>query len=171
MPHLHVSLQAGDDLVLKRMKRRHSRGDILDFCDRVRALRPDIVFGADIIAGFPTETDAMFENTLKLVSEVGLTYLHVFPYSARSGTPAAKMPQVPMAIRKERASRLRAAGAEQVARYYQSLIGRSLEVVVEQDGLSGHAEGFARVEWSTAKPVGSLQRVSVTAADADTCYA
>ncbi len=170
MPHLHVSLQAGDDLVLKRMKRRHSRGDILDFCDRVRALRPDIVFGADIIAGFPTETDAMFENTLKLVSEVGLTYLHVFPYSARSGTPAAKMPQVPMAIRKERASRLRAAGAEQVARYYQSLIGRSLEVVVEQDGVSGHAEGFALVKWADAKPIGSLQRVTIAWADGDACH-
>ena len=119
MPHIHISLQAGDDMVLKRMKRRHSRQDILDFCARVRSLRPDVVFGADIIAGFPTETDEMFQNTLRLVEEAGLTYLHVFPYSSRPGTPAAKMPQVPKAIRKERAARLRAAGEKQLANYLE----------------------------------------------------
>lgn len=171
MPHLHVSLQAGDDMVLKRMKRRHLRHDIVEFCDRVRALRPDVVFGADIIAGFPTETDAMFENTRALVEEVGLTYLHVFPYSARTGTPAARMPQVKSEIRKQRAGVLRALGEQQVARYYQSLVGRELEIVVEQDGLSGHAQGFALVRLPVAAPVGSVQRVRVTGADAGACYA
>src|SRR5207248_1815630 len=98
MPHIHISRQAGDDMILKRMKRRHSRRDALEFCARVRTLRPDVVFGADIIAGFPTETEAMFQNTLDIVGEAGLTYLHVFPYSSRPGTPAARMPQVPKAI-------------------------------------------------------------------------
>ncbi|MFQ6018533.1 MAG: tRNA (N(6)-L-threonylcarbamoyladenosine(37)-C(2))-methylthiotransferase MtaB, partial [Kiloniellaceae bacterium] len=111
MPHLHLSLQSGDDLILKRMKRRHGRADALGLCARVRALRPDVVFGADLIAGFPTETEAMFRNTLRAVEDCGLTYLHVFPYSARPGTPAARMPQVPAPTRKERAARLRAAGA------------------------------------------------------------
>ena len=107
MPHLHMSLQAGDDMVLKRMKRRHLRADAIEMCRRARDLRPDIVFGADIIAGFPTETDEMFENTLACVSECDLTFLHVFPYSPRPGTPAAKMPQVPGPLRKQRAARLK----------------------------------------------------------------
>jgi threonylcarbamoyladenosine tRNA methylthiotransferase MtaB len=171
MPHLHVSLQAGDDMVLKRMKRRHLRGDIIDFCDRVRAMRPDMVFGADIIAGFPTETDAMFENTRALVGEVGLTYLHVFPYSARAGTPAARMPQVPSDVRKVRAGILRAEGEKQIAAYYASLVGRTLEVVVEQDGKTGHSEGFAKVVLPQEMPVGSVQRVAVTRADATAVYA
>jgi threonylcarbamoyladenosine tRNA methylthiotransferase MtaB len=171
MPHLHVSLQAGDDMVLKRMKRRHLRGDIIDFCARVRAMRPDMVFGADIIAGFPTEDDEMFENTRALIGKVGLTYLHVFPYSARAGTPAAKMPQVPSAIRKERASILRAEGERQVAVYYQSLVGKTLEVIVEQDGKTGHAEGFALVRLPQKMPVGSLQRVSIARADGEVVYA
>ena len=101
MPHLHISLQAGDDMILKRMKRRHLRKDALDFCHKVRALRPDVVFGADLIAGFPTETEEMFVNTLNIVEEAQLTYLHVFPYSSRPGTPAAKMPQVDKALRKQ----------------------------------------------------------------------
>ncbi len=171
MPHLHVSLQAGDDMVLKRMKRRHLRGDIVDFCERVRTMRPDMVFGADIIAGFPTEDDAMFENTRALIGEVGLTYLHVFPYSARVGTPAAKMPQVPSDIRKARAAILRAEGEKQVEAYYRSLVGRSLEVVVEQDGKTGHAEGFALVRLPREMPVGSLQRVSIARADGEAVYA
>ncbi len=171
MPHLHVSLQAGDDMVLKRMKRRHLRGDIIDFCDRVRSLRPDMVFGADIIAGFPTETDAMFENTRALVSEVGLTYLHVFPYSARVGTPAARMPQVPSAVRKARAGILRAEGEKQIAAYYDSMVGKTLEIVVEQDGKTGHSEGFARVVLPQTMPVGSLQRVQAVRADALAVYA
>jgi threonylcarbamoyladenosine tRNA methylthiotransferase MtaB len=161
MPHLHVSLQAGDDMVLKRMKRRHLRKDIISFCEHVRSLRPEIVFGADIIAGFPTETDAMFQNTLNLIDEVGLTYLHVFPYSARVGTPAAKMPQVPMPLRKERAAQLRAAGEKQLANYLSGCVGKTMHIVVEQDGKTGHSETFAPVTLKQAAPVGSLCSVSI----------
>jgi threonylcarbamoyladenosine tRNA methylthiotransferase MtaB len=114
MPHLHISLQAGDDMILKRMKRRHSRADVITFCNKARQLRPEVAFGADIIAGFPTETDEMFQNTLNLVSEANLQHLHVFPYSARTGTPAAKMPQVPEVIRKQRAAKLRNEGNKQL---------------------------------------------------------
>ena len=123
MPHLHLSLQSGDDMILKRMKRRHLRDDSIRFCDDVRRLRPDIVFGADIIAGFPTETEAMFENSLKIVEECGLTHLHVFPYSPREGTPASRMPQVRRELVKERAARLRAAGERAYARHLASLAG------------------------------------------------
>src|SRR6185295_3402883 len=112
MPHLHLSLQAGDDLILKRMKRRHLRADAIAFCAQVQRLRPDVVFGGDIIAGFPTETEAMFARSLDLVGECGLTHLHVFPFSPRPGTPAARMPQVAHGIVKDRAQRLRAKGAE-----------------------------------------------------------
>lgn len=171
MPHLHVSLQAGDDMVLKRMKRRHLRKDIVEFCQKVRALRPDMVFGADIIAGFPTESDEMFANTLALVEEVGLTYLHVFPYSARPGTPAARMPQVAKPLRRERAAQLRAAGEKQLACYLQSRVGHTLEIVVEQDGLTGHSETFAPVKLAAPMPVGSLQRVTIARADNQYCYA
>ena len=171
MPHLHVSLQAGDDMVLKRMKRRHLRADIIEFCAKVRELRPDMVFGADIIAGFPTESEEMFENTRALVEEVNLTYLHVFPYSARPGTPAAKMPQVPSDLRKARAAILRASGERQVARYLASQVGRTVEIVVEQDGMSGHSEGFALVRLPSAMAVGSVQRVTIARADATMAYA
>lgn len=171
MPHLHVSLQAGDDMVLKRMKRRHLRDDIVRFCEKVRILRPDMVFGADIIAGFPTETDAMFDNTLRLVGEVGLIHLHVFPYSPRPGTPAARMPQVAKDVRKTRAAQLRAAGDAQLARYLQSQVGRTLAIVVEQDGMSGHSEGFAPVKLAGSQPVRSLQRVTIDRADGKVCYA
>jgi threonylcarbamoyladenosine tRNA methylthiotransferase MtaB len=171
MPHLHVSLQAGDDMVLKRMKRRHLRKDIFEFCNKVRDLRPDVVFGADIIAGFPTETDAMFDNTLKLVDDVDLTYLHVFPYSVRPGTPAARMPQVPSAIRTERAAQLRAAGDKRVASYLASQVGKSMHIVVEQDGLSGHSETFAPVRLPEEMPVGSLQAVTIQRADTMHAYA
>ena len=171
MPHLHVSLQAGDDMVLKRMKRRHLRADITAFCEKVRILRPDIVFGADIIAGFPTETDEMFENTRALVSEVGLTYLHVFPYSARQGTAAARMPQVPMQIRKERAAILRAEGEKQLASYLSQQMGKELEVVVEQDGLSGHSQGFALVKLASHAEIGSIQRVIVARTTATELWA
>ncbi len=144
MPHLHVSLQAGDDMVLKRMKRRHLRADAVNFCERVRSLRPDVVFGADIIAGFPTETDEMFENSLRAVDDCGLTYLHVFPYSPRPGTPAARMPQVPGNLRKERAARLRALGAEREAQFLRSRIGGTAQVLVEKDGF-GRSEHYAPV--------------------------
>jgi threonylcarbamoyladenosine tRNA methylthiotransferase MtaB len=144
MPHLHLSLQAGDDLILKRMKRRHLRDDAIAFADKARALRPDMVLGADIIAGFPTETEAMFHNSLDIIDACGLTWLHVFPYSARPGTPAAKMPQVPLALRKERAARLRARGEERVAVYLEAQQGRSMMVLAERPGL-GRNEGFAEV--------------------------
>ena len=146
MPHFHLSLQAGDDMVLKRMKRRHSRDDVLRLADRARGLRPDILFGADIIAGFPTESEAMFDNTLRLVDEAGLTWLHVFPYSARTGTPAAKMPQVPMDVRRDRAAQLRAAGERQADAHLRSLVGQTVEILSEQNG-QGHTRGFAPVQF------------------------
>jgi threonylcarbamoyladenosine tRNA methylthiotransferase MtaB len=171
MPHLHVSLQAGDDMVLKRMKRRHLRQDIVAFCDKVRNLRPDMVFGADIIAGFPTETDEMFTNTLRLVDEVDLTYLHVFPYSPRPGTPAARMPQVAKSVRKERAAQLRLAGEKRLASYLASRVGQELQIIVEQDGLTGHSQGFAPVKLPQPMAVGSMQNVTIARADAQYCYA
>ena len=133
MPHLHLSLQHGDDLILKRMKRRHSRADAIAFTDQVRRLRPDIVFGGDIIAGFPTETDAAFARSRDLVDECGLTHLHVFPYSERPGTPAARMPQVPHPVRKERARLLREAGAAALRRHLDSEIGARRRVLTERE--------------------------------------
>jgi len=144
MPHLHLSLQAGDDMILKRMKRRHSRRDAVDLCDELRELRPDIVFGADLIAGFPTETEAMFQNSLALVEDCGLTWLHVFPYSERDGTPAAKMPPVDKAVRKARAARLRRAGADAVQAYLASRVGRTEEILIEKPG-TGRTAYFAPV--------------------------
>jgi threonylcarbamoyladenosine tRNA methylthiotransferase MtaB len=141
MPHLHLSLQAGDDMILKRMKRRHSRADSIRFCADVRRLRPDIVFGADIIAGFPTETEEMFENSLRIVEECGLTHLHVFPFSPREGTPAARMPPVARTVVKERAARLRAAGEAAHAARLDALGGTVQRVLVERDGI-GRTEGF-----------------------------
>lgn len=155
MPHLHISLQAGDDMILKRMKRRHLRQDLIDFCDRARRYRPDIVFGADIIAGFPTETDAMFENTFNIVEDCGLTYLHVFPYSEREGTPAARMPQVDPVLRKERAARLREKGDDMIKRYYSSLRGRILPVLMEKDG-AGRTEHFGEVSLDSNLQPGSI---------------
>jgi threonylcarbamoyladenosine tRNA methylthiotransferase MtaB len=145
MPHLHLSLQAGDDLILKRMKRRHLRGDAIRFTERLRKLRSDMVFGADIIAGFPTETEAMFENSLKIVEDCGLTHLHVFPFSARPGTPAARMPQLPGAVVKDRAARLREAGGQALQRHFAGEEGRVRQVLVEQPGL-GRTEGYTPVE-------------------------
>lgn len=158
MPHLHLSLQAGDDMILKRMKRRHLRQDVIDVCSRVRTLRPDIVFGADIIAGFPTETDAMFENTLKIVDECDLTFLHIFPYSERPGTPAAKMPQVDNAVRKDRASRLRDLGDVQLQKFRQRHVGTSCEVLVEQNGI-GRSPHFAEIRLDRAIKPGTLVQV------------
>jgi len=144
MPHFHISVQSGDDLILKRMKRRHSRADIERFVNRVRRLRPDAVFGADIIAGFPTETDLAFANSVSLVEDCGLTWLHVFPYSERPGTPAAKMPQLPGDVRKERAAALRAAGAARVQRFLDTQIGSVADVLVEKDA-AGRTPQFANV--------------------------
>jgi len=161
MPHLHLSLQAGDDMILKRMKRRHLRADAIAFAEKARRLRPDMVFGADIIAGFPTETEAMFQNSLDIVEQCGLTWLHVFPYSPRPGTPAAKMPQVPGPVRKERAARLRAAGEAQVARYLAEQIGRSGNVLIERPGL-GRNEGFAEVIVPDHYEPGTIIRCTMT---------
>lgn len=141
MPHLHLSLQAGDDMILKRMKRRHLRDDSIRFCEDVRSLRPDIVFGADIIAGFPTETEEMFANSMKIVEECGLTHLHVFPYSAREGTPAARMPQVRREIVKERAARLRAVGDRAYEKHLASLNGTVQRLLIEKEGIA-RTEGF-----------------------------
>jgi threonylcarbamoyladenosine tRNA methylthiotransferase MtaB len=151
MPHLHLSVQAGDTLTLKRMKRRHRREDVLETCRRVRALRPEVVFGADLIAGFPTETEAMFERTLALVEEAGLTYLHVFPYSARKGTPAARMPQLPKIVRRERAARLRAAGDRALERFLGRQVGRAHRLLVERAG-RGHTETFAPFSFEDGAP-------------------
>ncbi len=145
MPHLHLSLQAGDDMILKRMKRRHARADAISFCRTVRTLRPDIAFGADLIGGFPTETDEMFANSLRLVDECGLTYLHVFPYSPRPGTPAARMPQVRGPVIKVRAAQLRAKGQAALAGYLEAQVGREAEVLMEQNG-RGRTPAFAPVQ-------------------------
>lgn len=161
MPHLHLSLQAGADLILKRMKRRHLRGQAIDFCTEARRLRPDITFGADLIAGFPTETDEHFQQSLDIVAECGLTWLHVFPYSAREGTPAARMPQLPGNIRKERAARLRAAGETAVTAYLQSRVGRSEQVLVERSGF-GRTEGFAPVATPPGLTEGAIAELTMT---------
>ncbi|MDA9464237.1 tRNA (N(6)-L-threonylcarbamoyladenosine(37)-C(2))-methylthiotransferase MtaB [Bradyrhizobium sp. CCBAU 53415] len=154
MPHLHLSLQSGDDMILKRMKRRHSRNDAIAFCDRVRRLRPDIAFGADIIAGFPTETEEMFSRSLDLVDECGLTFLHVFPYSPRPGTPAARMPQVAGGAIKERAKRLRAAGEAALRQRLQAEIGATRDVLIESDG-QGRTEHYLPVAIA-GEQVGSI---------------
>lgn len=155
MPHLHLSLQAGDDMILKRMKRRHLRDDAIRFCDAVRRLRPDVVFGADLIAGFPTETEDMFARTLDLVDACGLTYLHVFPFSPRNGTPAARMPQLDRATVKERAARLRAKGEAAHTRYLDRLEGRRIEILMEREDV-GRTPQFAEVRLDRSAPVGTL---------------
>jgi threonylcarbamoyladenosine tRNA methylthiotransferase MtaB len=151
MPHLHLSLQAGDDLVLKRMKRRHTRADAVRFCNEVRRLRPDVAFGADLITGFPTETEPMFQNTLSIVEECGLTYLHVFPFSPRRGTPAARMPQVPRQAVKERAKLLRLAGDEALIRWLRTQTGARRAALVERPGF-GRTEHFAPVQLDGGEP-------------------
>ena len=163
MPHLHLSLQSGDDMILKRMKRRHLRDDSIRFCEDIRARRKDIVFGADIIVGFPTETDAMFENSLKIVDECGLTNLHVFPYSPREGTPAAKMPQVSRTIAKARAATLRAKGDEVYVKHLSKLVGTSQTALIERSG-NGRTEGFTLVKLQSPDH-GSLVDVAITGHD------
>jgi threonylcarbamoyladenosine tRNA methylthiotransferase MtaB len=160
MPHLHLSLQAGDDLILKRMKRRHLRDDAIRFCEEARRLRPDMTFGADIIAGFPTETEDMFANSLRLVEDCGLTWLHVFPYSPRKGTPAARMPQVDGAAIRERAARLRAAGEAAVARHLAGLAGRVSQVLTESPRM-GRTECFAEVRFEADQAVGTVVRTRI----------
>ena len=160
MPHLHLSLQAGDDLILKRMKRRHRRADAIHFCAEARRLRPDLAFGADVIAGFPTETEDMFQNTLRLVDECGLTFLHVFPFSPRKGTPAARMPPVARAEVRERAARLRAKGAEALASFLDAMAGREVELLMESAD-AGRAPNFAEVIVAAGSPTGPLARARV----------
>jgi len=160
MPYLHLSLQAGDDMILKRMKRRHSRADALRLVAQVRAVRPDTAFGADLIAGFPTETEAMFENTLALVEEAGLAFLHVFPFSPRPGTPAARMPQLPRAVIKERAARLRGAGEAALGRHLDSQLGRTLAGLVERPGLA-RADDFTEIAFAGEAPVGAITPLRV----------
>lgn len=161
MPHLHLSLQAGDDMILKRMKRRHLRQDVIDVCNRARDLRPDIAFGADIIAGFPTETEEMFQNSLRIVEECDITYLHVFPYSEREGTPAARIPnKVPVPERKERAARLRDLGAKQVQNLLKRNVNKSHNVIVEKGGI-GRTENFLPVLLKGEHSAGTLMEIKV----------
>jgi threonylcarbamoyladenosine tRNA methylthiotransferase MtaB len=159
MPHLHLSMQSGDDMILKRMKRRHLRADAVRFCDEARRLRPDVAFGADLIAGFPTETDGMFDQSMSLADDCGLTFLHVFPYSARKGTPAAKMPQVPGATIKARAAKLREKGASILASYLKDQTGRHHDVLMENGGI-GRTPQFVEVDMrSHALKAGTQLRV------------
>jgi threonylcarbamoyladenosine tRNA methylthiotransferase MtaB len=160
MPHLHLSLQAGDDLILKRMKRRHLRDDAIRFCETVRGLRPDIAFGADIIAGFPTETEEMFQRSIELVDACGLSSLHVFPYSARPGTPAAKMPPVPADQIKDRARRLREKGAEALSRHLDRLIGSEQEILVERGGI-GRTPCFTPVRVGDGQIAGTVMMAKI----------
>ena len=160
MPHLHLSLQAGDDLILKRMKRRHLRDDAIRFCETVRGLRPDIAFGADIIAGFPTETEEMFQRSIELVDACGLSSLHVFPYSARPGTPAAKMPSVPADHIKDRARRLREKGAEALSRHLDRLIGSEQEILVERGGI-GRTPCFTPVRVGDGQIAGTVMMAKI----------
>ena len=164
MPHLHLSLQAGDDMILKRMKRRHLRDDAIRFCHAMRAARPDLVYGADIIAGFPTETEAMFENSLALARECGLTWLHVFPYSPRKGTPAARMPQVPVAEVRARAARLRDLGAVMAAEHLAAQVGRDHRVLMESPRM-GRTEQFTEVRFAADQPVGQIVAARIQGQD------
>jgi threonylcarbamoyladenosine tRNA methylthiotransferase MtaB len=164
MPHLHLSLQHGDDLILKRMKRRHLRGDAIAFTDQVRRLRPDVVFGGDIIAGFPTETEAMFANSVDLVEACGLTFLHVFPFSPRPGTPAARMPQVARETVKARAQRLREAGVAALTRHLAAQVGARRHVLVETQGL-GRTEHFTQVRLSAPVEPGVIVELAMAAHD------
>jgi len=162
LPSVHLSIQAGDDMILKRMKRRHSRNQVLEICNRLRNQRPEITLGADLIAGFPTETEKMFKNTLTLIHEAGLSHLHVFPYSTRSGTPAERMPQVPIIERKKRASLLRNAGLIQLRKLLNTGIGSKVTVLMEQNGM-GHCERFLPVRMQNNFASGSLIRAKIKA--------
>ena len=163
MPHLHLSIQAGNDMILKRMKRRHLRADVIEIAKQLRGMRPDLVLGADLIAGFPTETETMFKESLDLISEIELVHLHVFPYSEREGTPAAKMPQVPHAMRKTRAAILRKAGKNMLHKYLKSCIGRRERVLVEKDSV-GRTEHFIPMNIKNSKDPGEIIDATVTSA-------
>lgn len=160
MPHLHLSIQSGDNMILKRMKRRHLREHTIEFCKQVKVLRPDMVFGADLIAGFPTEDEKMFQNTVDLIDECGLIFIHAFPFSARSGTPAARMPQTARSIVKERAARIRQAGQRSFVKHLKEQAGRSLSILIEQDGM-GRSEQFVQVEGIAGK-AGTIVEAKIT---------
>jgi threonylcarbamoyladenosine tRNA methylthiotransferase MtaB len=168
MPHLHLSLQSGDDMILKRMKRRHSRAQAIELVRSLKAKRPEIAIGADVIAGFPTETDAMFENSLALIDECDIVFGHIFPYSPRPGTPAAKMPQIDRNLIRERASQLRVSSARRKAAWLASLVGTRQRVLVELDGQTGHAENFANVGLNAALAAGAICDVMITASNGET---
>ncbi|WP_242146269.1 tRNA (N(6)-L-threonylcarbamoyladenosine(37)-C(2))-methylthiotransferase MtaB [Sphingomonas sp. BAUL-RG-20F-R05-02] len=170
MPHVHLSFQAGDDMILKRMKRRHSRAQAVALVARLKTARPEIAIGADLIAGFPTEDDAMFANTRALIEDCNIVHAHIFPYSPRTGTPAARMPQVPVAIAKARAAELRAAAAARKATWLRGLIGTTQDVLVERPGDRGHAGNFAEV-WIPPTDVGSIARVTIDRVDGSTLIA
>ncbi len=161
MPHLHLSLQAGDDMILKRMKRRHLREDAIEFCSDMRKARPDIIYGADIIAGFPTETEEMFENSMKLIDDCGLTWLHIFPFSPRTGTPAARMPQMDRSIIKERAGRLRAKGEIAVQNHLGTQVGTQHNVLMENERM-GRTEGFTEVLFDSDQIKGKIVPTMIT---------
>jgi threonylcarbamoyladenosine tRNA methylthiotransferase MtaB len=163
MPHLHLSLQAGDDLILKRMKRRHLRAQSVAFCEEMRRLRPDIVFGADIITGFPTETEAQFRNSLSLVGECGLTFLHVFPFSARTGTPAARMPQLGREVAKDRARRLREKGDNALRRHLAGKVGLKLPALIERE--HARCEDFTEVKLARAMDAGAIANITIAGHD------
>ena len=165
MPHLHLSLQHGDNMILKRMKRRHNRDDAIRFTEEARRLRPEMTFGADIIAGFPTETEAMFDNSLSLIEDCGLTWLHVFPYSPRPGTPAARMPAVPGRDIKTRAARLRAAGQAAVAAHLAAQMGKTHQVLLESPRM-GRTEQFTEVHFGTDRPEGQIVTATITGTEA-----
>ena len=170
MPHLHLSMQAGDDLILKRMKRRHLRDDAIGFCRTARKLRPDIAFGADLIAGFPTETDDMFQRTLDIVDECELTFLHVFPFSPRPGTPAARMPQIERPVVKARAAALRDKAASRLSNFLKTQIGRQIDVLAERNDL-GRTPQFAEVSASRSLETGTVSTMNITGHDDRKLYA
>ncbi len=164
MPYLHISLQSGDDMILKRMKRRHSRAQILEFCQKARELRPDISFGSDIIAGFPTESEENFQNTLNLIKEANIVFNHIFPYSIRNGTPAAKMPQIPDKIKKQRAKELRIAGQEQLDKFMDLQIGKVEEIILEENQI-GRCQNFLTVKIENLEKIhkaGDIFKVKIT---------
>ena len=167
MPHVHLSLQAGDDMILKRMKRRHSRAESVDLVQRLKAARPDIAIGADLIAGFPTEDDAMFANTLALIDDCMIVHPHIFPYSPRAGTPAARMPQVEPGIRRHRAALLREAGEAARTKWWRGLVGTTQDLLVERPGDRGHIGNFAEVVLDETAIPGEIVRVRITGATGD----
>ena len=170
MPHLHLSMQAGDDLILKRMKRRHLRADAIAFCRKARELRPDIAFGADLIAGFPTETDEMFRQTLDIVDECELTYLHVFPFSPRPGTPAARMPQLDRTVIKSRAAQLRDKASHRLREFLATQVGHRLDVLAERDD-TGRTPQFSEVVAAQALEPGTISTMKITSHDDRKLYA